>query len=114
MNNKTPIDCPMEQVLQLIGGKWKVIILHHLSDGTKRFNALRRLLPGITQRMLTRQLRELEADAIIARKVYAQVPPKVEYSLTELGSSLQPVLDAIQQWGVTYLDTTKVESPNRN
>ncbi|WP_395374169.1 winged helix-turn-helix transcriptional regulator [Marinicella sp. W31] len=102
----------MEQVLKLIGGKWKVIILHHLSDGTKRFNALRRLLPGITQRMLTRQLRELEADAIISRKVYAQVPPKVEYSLTEFGRSIQPVLDAIEQWGITYLDSVKAKKMN--
>jgi len=105
MNNTEQNQCPTEEVLRLIGGKWKVVILFHLSEGTKRFNELRRLLPGITQRMLTRQLRELEADNVVSRKVYAEVPPKVEYSLTNLGCSLQPVLDAIHQWGVAYLDS---------
>ena len=92
-------DCPVETVIDVIGGKWKVIILFHLLDGTKRFNQLRREIPGVTQRMMTRQLRELEADRIIGRKVYPEVPPKVEYSLTEFGRSLEPVLAVMHTWG---------------
>lgn len=91
--------CPIEAVLDVIGGRWKAVILYHLQGGTRRFNELRRLIPGATQRMLTLQLRELEADGIVARKVYAEVPPKVEYSLTEMGRSLAPILAALQQWG---------------
>ena len=91
--------CTVERVINVIGGKWKVIILFHLMGGTKRFNELRRLMPEVTQRMLTLQLRELEAYEIIERKVYAQVPPKVEYSLTELGKSLKTVLEVLHQWG---------------
>ncbi len=85
-------NCPVEATIRIIGGKWKCLIIHHLMDGTKRFNELRRLIPVITQRMLTSQLRELEADQIVNRKVYAQVPPKTEYSLTQLGKTLEPVL----------------------
>ncbi|MEJ9148907.1 winged helix-turn-helix transcriptional regulator, partial [Bacillus thuringiensis] len=84
--------CPVEAMVEVIGGKWKGVILYHLLDGTKRFNELKRLKPNITQRMLTLQLRELEADGIIHREVYREVPPKVEYSLTELGESLRPVI----------------------
>lgn len=96
--------CPVEACLEVIGGKWKGVILFHLLDGTKRFNELRRLLPEVTQRMLTRQLRELEADQIIVRKVYAQVPPKVEYSLSEFGKTLEPILMMLKKWGLEYLD----------
>lgn len=90
--------CHVETTLTVIGGRWKVLILHQLFEGTRRFNELRRGLGGITHKMLTQQLRELEADAIIDRKVYAQIPPKVEYSLTMLGKTLKPVLAAMHQW----------------
>jgi DNA-binding HxlR family transcriptional regulator len=96
--------CPVEACLEVIGGKWKGVILFHLLGGTKRFNELLRLVPGVTQRMLTRQLRELEDDRIIERKVYAQVPPKVEYSLTDFGRTLEPLLRGLQGWGAAYLE----------
>jgi len=96
--------CPVEAALEAIGGKWKGVILYHLKDETRRFNELRRLIPDITQRMLTKQLRELEADQIIFRRVYAEVPPKVEYSMTEFGNTLSPILFALQQWGAKYID----------
>jgi DNA-binding HxlR family transcriptional regulator len=92
--------CPVELALQVIGGKWKPLILWHLgTDGTLRFGQLKRGMPAITQKMLTQQLRELEADGLVLRKVYAQVPPKVEYSLTELGDSVMPVLRQLCAWG---------------
>ena len=94
--------CPIESTLKVIGGKWKTLILWYLEDGTKRFNELKRELPLITQKMLTQQLRELEADGVVHRKVYAQVPPKVEYSLTEQGKSLKPVLATMCDWGQEY------------
>ena len=88
--------------IEVIGGKWKGIILYHLSS-TKRFNELQKLMPKITQRMLTKQLRELERDGVVLRKVYAEVPPKVEYSLTEFGTTLQPILKELENWGNKYL-----------
>lgn len=96
--------CPMEACVEVIGGKWKGVILFHLLGGTRRFNELMRRMPAVTQRMLTRQLRELEADGIVARKVHAEVPPRVEYSLTEFGWTLEPVLRTLQGWGATYLE----------
>lgn len=96
--------CPVEAALEAIGGKWKGVILYHLQGRTKRFNELRRLIPDVTQRMLTKQLRELEADQIIYRRVYAEVPPKVEYSMTEFGETLLPILSALQKWGTKYID----------
>lgn len=96
--------CPVEACVEVIGGKWKGVILFHLLDGTKRFNELSRLMPAVTQRMLTRQLRELEADQVVERKVYAEIPPKVEYSLTEFGKTLEPVLRMLQRWGINYLE----------
>ena len=96
--------CPVEATLEVIGGKWKGVIVFHLLSGTKRFNELRRLVPEVTQRMLTRQLRELENDRIVLRVVYAEVPPKVEYSLTEYGQTLEPLLAMMQQWGTKYLN----------
>jgi len=95
-------ECTVEAALEVIGGKWKLVILRHLLEGTKRFGELDRALPAITPRMLTRQLRELENDGLVLRTVYKQVPPKVEYSLTEIGASLHPLTDQLEQWGHTY------------
>jgi DNA-binding HxlR family transcriptional regulator len=91
--------CAIEITLDVIGGKWKVLLLYYLMDGPKRTNELKRLVPGITQKMLTQQLRELEDDRIIRREVYSQVPPKVEYSLTDHGQTLIPVLGSMCEWG---------------
>ncbi|MNC20117.1 MULTISPECIES: winged helix-turn-helix transcriptional regulator [Paenibacillus] len=94
--------CPVETTLDIIGGKWKGIILYQLMEGTKRFNEFRRLNPGITQFMLTLQLRELERDGIIHREIYKEVPPKVEYSLTDFGRTLEPVIVSMKAWGESY------------
>lgn len=91
--------CPVEATLQLIDGKWKGVVLFHLLSGTMRFNELRRQLANCTQRMLTNQLRELEADGLVHRKIYPEVPPKVEYSLTPRGRTLKPVILALKAWG---------------
>lgn len=95
-------DCPVETTLMLIGSKWKVLILRDLMPGTKRFGELKRSLGHVTQKVLTAQLREMEADGLLTRQVYAEVPPRVEYTLTELGYSLQPVLSAMWEWGEGY------------
>lgn len=110
--------CPAEFTLALIGGRWKVVILYHLFPGRKRFSELLRLLDGPTQKMLTQQLRELERDGLVHRKVYAEVPPRVEYSLTPLGMSLKPVIDAMVKWGAVTRGTpctteTEKRSPSR-
>lgn len=94
--------CPVEATLDLIGGKWKGVILYHLLEGTHRFGELRRKLPSVTQRMLTKQLRELEECGVIRRVVHAEVPPRVEYSLTPLGETLRPVVLALKEWGDRY------------
>lgn len=105
MLDKT-FNCEKELTLSVIGGKWKMIILWHLGkEGTKRFGELKALIPGITQRMLVNQLRELEEDAIVHREVYPVVPPKVEYSLTEQGRTLMPILDSMYSWGKNYMET---------
>lgn len=96
--------CPVEAALEALGGKWKGLILFHLQADKRRFNELRRLIPGITQRMLTRQLRELEQDRIVRRTVYPEVPPRVEYELTNFGKTLIPVLQALSAWGKKYID----------
>jgi DNA-binding HxlR family transcriptional regulator len=101
--------CTFEIAMDLIGGKWKPIIIWHLgTEGTKRFSELKKLLTKITQKMLTQQLRELEKDNLVERKVYAQVPPKVEYSLTDLGKSLMPILRMMCDWGEDYYEKMDV------
>jgi DNA-binding HxlR family transcriptional regulator len=91
--------CPAEITLAVIGGRWKVLILYELFQGVKRFSELQRALPGITQKMLTQQLREMERDGIVQRTVYPQVPPRVEYKLTPRGETLKPVVGAMCRWG---------------
>jgi DNA-binding HxlR family transcriptional regulator len=96
--------CTMEELLEVFAGKWKPTIVYHLfTGGTKRFNELRGLIPEITQKILTNQLRELEEQDIVRRVVYAQVPPKVEYSMTDYGKTLQPVLQLMHEWGAAHL-----------
>lgn len=95
-------DCPVEMTLQLIGDKWKVLIIRDLLTGTKRFNELKRSVTGITQKVLTSHLRDMENAGLVNRKVYPEVPPKVEYSLTETGFSLKPILDSMVLWGTDY------------
>ena len=96
-------NCPVEATLELIGGKYKALILWHLSQGILRFSELRQVIKGATPKMLTQQLRELEANGLVHREVYPVIPPKVEYSLTETGRSLMPVLVAMRDWGADYL-----------
>lgn len=96
------VGCPVEAALEIISGKWKGLALYHLADGTKRFNELKRLAGSVTQRTLTKQLRELEADGLVTRTVYPVVPPKVEYALTDTGRALVPVLMGLRDWGETY------------
>lgn len=105
--NKELPACPVETTLVLIGNKWKVLILRDLMAGTKRFGELQRSIGKISQKVLTSNLREMEADALVERKVYAEVPPRVEYSLTALGQSLKPILDSLGAWGETYKKITK-------
>lgn len=105
-SSKKNYSCPVEAAIDIIGGKWKPVILWHIRDGPLRFNEIRSILPAITQGMLTRQLRELEADQVVNRTVYAEVPPRVEYSLTEFGMTVIPILDDLCEWGRTYLKMT--------
>lgn len=102
--------CPVESTLELIGGKYKALILWHLSESTLRFSELRKAISGATAKMLTQQLRELEAQKLVHREVFPIIPPKVEYSLTELGRSLLPILVAMRDWGAAYLRTKNVEA----
>jgi len=95
-------DCPVVTAIDVIGGKWKVILLYQLRGRTLRFGELKKMIPRITQKMLTQQLRELEKDKLISRKVYAEVPPRVEYTSTELAEKLSPVLDSLSDWGTVY------------
>ena len=94
--------CPVETTLMLIGDKWKVLILRDLMDGTKRFGELKKSIGTVSQKVLTAQLRDMEEKGLLSRKVYAEVPPRVEYTLTETGYSLKPVLDSMWAWGLNY------------
>ena len=102
----TNFTCPVEATLSLIGGKYKAIILWHLMNHTLRYSELHKRMPNATDKMLTQQLRELEKDGLISRKVYSVVPPKTEYSLTDFGKTLFPILDAMCDWGKDYLTRT--------
>lgn len=107
--------CPVEACTEVIGGKWKGKILYILFTGTKRYGELRKIIPEAIQRVLTAQLRELEEDGVIVRKVYAQVPPKVEYSISEQGEGLRPIIDAMWIWGKSFLEALpaeKIEQPS--
>ena len=94
--------CPVETTLMIIGDKWKVLILRDLMNGTKRFGELKKSIGSVSQKVLTAQLRDMEEKALLIRKVYAEVPPRVEYTLTETGYSLKPILDAMSRWGEEY------------
>lgn len=110
---KNPVQCQFVAALDSIVGKWKPMILYHLLQGKPlRFNELRRLLPDITQRMLTLHLRELEEEEIVARVIYPQIPPKVEYSITEYGMSLSPILEALHQWGAAHVERRQLRKAN--
>jgi DNA-binding HxlR family transcriptional regulator len=97
-----PSTCPAETALKMISGRWKLLILRLLFEEVKRFGELQKDLPGITQKVLTQQLRELELDGIVHRQVYAQIPPKVEYSLTPLGETLKPIILQMHEWGIEF------------
>lgn len=101
--------CPVETTLMLISDKWKVLILRDLMSGTRRFGELKKSIGHVTQKVLTAQLRQMEASGLLTRKVYAEVPPRVEYTLTELGYSLKPVLDAMWEWGEAYKKRNDLE-----
>ena len=103
-------NCPVVATLNMIGGKYKALILWHLVDGARRFGELRRLIPQATQKMLTQQLRELEEDNLIIRTVYPVVPPKVEYRLSELGTSINPILEAMRVWGTDHMKSNGIEA----
>ena len=100
---KKQYHCPVEVSMDLLSGKWKWLMLWHLNDGTKRYTELERIVPGVSQKMLTQQLKELEKDGLISRTVYPEVPPRVEYSLTGLGSSAFPILEMMHSWAVKQL-----------
>ena len=106
-----PEECPVQRTLDMLGGRWKPLALYHLRGGTRRFSDLRRRLPGVTQRMLTQTLRELERDGLIRREAFAEMPPRVEYTITPRGESLGPILDAMAAWGVTLGQEDRAKMP---
>ncbi|NLN71481.1 MAG: helix-turn-helix transcriptional regulator [Thermoplasmatales archaeon] len=99
--------CPVATTVGLIGNKWKLLIMRNLLTGTQRFGELNKSIPGVSQKVLTENLRSMEADGIVIRTVYPEVPPRVEYKLSELGESMRPILFAMESWGVVYLETMK-------
>jgi DNA-binding HxlR family transcriptional regulator len=101
--DKEHTNCPVETTIALLGSKWKLLILRELFQGTRRFGELSRGVSGISQKMLTQQLRQMEVDNLVNRKIYPEVPPRVEYSLTPTGESLKPILDAMHKWGTKYM-----------
>ena len=101
----SPGHCPLAALIDMIGGRWKVLAVWYLGDGQKRFTELRRLMPGVTQKMLTQQLRQLEADGLVRREVFPQVPPKVEYSLTVTGEELSSLLSTLSEWATAHMPT---------
>ena len=105
--------CPVETTLMLLSDKWKVLILRDLIDGTKRFGELKKSIGSVSQKVLTANLRSMEEDGLVRRKVYAEVPPRVEYSLTETGSSLRPILDSMRCWGEAYQCRRPQGQPSR-
>ena len=108
MNYKDLPKCPIETTLKMLGCKWKVLIIRELLDGTKRFGELKKSVVGITQKVLTSKLREMEELGLLERTIYPQIPPKVEYTLTDIGYSLRPVLDSLKGWGKDYKRYTKL------
>lgn len=102
ISNKKILECPVATTINLIGNKWKLLIIRDLMNGKKRFGELRKSLSGISQRVLTENLRDMEKDGLITRKVYAEVPPRVEYSLNETGLSLRPIITSMAEWGTKY------------
>ncbi len=107
------VGCPVEATLKVLGGKWKVLIIYHLNGSSKRFSEIRRSIPGITEKMLTQQLKELEKDGVVSRKVYPQVPPRVEYSMTKYGKTLGPVISEMRKWGLEHRKRKSVSAPER-
>lgn len=99
--------CPVETTLMLIGDKWKVLILRDLRSGTKRFGELKKSVTGISQKVLTSNLRDMEENGLVTREVFPEVPPRVEYSLTDLGFSMCPILDTMEKWGAEFMDSCK-------
>ena len=118
MNNEKINDnlpaCPVETTLMLIGNKWKVLIIRDLLTGTKRFGELKKSIGKVSQKVLTTQLRDMEESGLISRKVYAEVPPKVEYTLTETGYSLKPIMDSMVDWGTWYKNHIASASPEED
>ena len=106
---KSGYNCPVEATINLIGGKYKSVILWHLMGKSLRYSELHKLVPKATDKMLAQQLRELESDGLISRKVYPVVPPKTEYSLTDFGNTLAPILDAMCDWGTVYLEESDIK-----
>ena len=103
-------ECPVETAMLLIGNKWKIFVLRELLDGTRRFNELQRSITDISQKVLTQNLRAMEEDGIITRKVFAEVPPRVEYTLSEVGNTLRPVIEVLGNWGIHYQEMITAES----
>ena len=105
--------CPVATTVRLIGNKWKLLILRNLLAGPNRFGELRKTIPGISQKVLTDNLRSMEQDGILIRTVYAEVPPHVEYKLSELGDTMRPIISAMETWGLSYQETVKRVSPKK-